>query len=168
MYKRLVEDALQAGRLRADALVGFTDEGLLDALAVGGASPLLTAIRERRLYKRACEAPAAELAGIALEWIAEDRARTRAAEDQLARAHGLQPGELLIDYPRKERMLGLDLPLVTRDGAVRRLTDSGIAGAINLPILAEQLYQSARWLRVFTVTRRELPRDAVLAALAAA
>jgi hypothetical protein len=65
-------------------------------------------------------------------------------------------------------MLGLDLPLVTRDGAVRRLTDSGIAGAINLPILAEQLYQSARWLRVLTVTRCEIPRADVLAALAAA
>ncbi|MFM2141004.1 MAG: hypothetical protein RLZZ25_1269 [Gemmatimonadota bacterium] len=168
MYKRLVEEALHSGRVRADTLVGFTDEGLLDALAIGGAPPLLTAIRERRLYKRACEAPAAELTGIDLEWIAEDRARTRAAEDALARTHGLAPGELLIDYPRKERMLGLDLPLVTRDGAVRRLTDSGIAGAINLPILAEQLYQSARWLRVFTVTRRVIPRDTVLAALAAA
>ncbi|MEY4608124.1 MAG: hypothetical protein RL625_341 [Gemmatimonadota bacterium] len=168
MYKRLVEDALHGGHLRAASLVGFTDEGLLDALAAKGAPNLLTAIRERRLYKRACEAPAAELTGLDLDWIAEDRARTRLAEDALAQMSGLQPGELLIDYPRKERMLGLDLPLVTRDGAVRRLTDSGIAGAINLPILAEQLYQSARWLRVFTVTRREIPRDAVLAALAAA
>ena len=30
----------------------------------------------------------------------------------------------------------------------------------------EQLYQSARWLRVFTAERREIPRDAVLDALA--
>jgi HD superfamily phosphohydrolase len=168
MYKRLVEDALHGGHLRADSLVGFTDEGLLDALAAEGAPSLLTAIRERRLYKRACEAPAAELTGLDLDWIAEDRVRTRRAEDALAQTYGLQPGELLIDYPRKERMLGLDVPLVTRDGAVRRLTDSGIAGAINLPILAEQLYQSARWLRVLTVTRREIPRDAVLTALGAA
>ena len=165
MYKRLVEDALRAGHLAEDALAGFTDEGLLDALAGAGGSPLLAAIRERRLHKRAAEAPAADLAGIDLEWIAEDRARTRAAEDALAAAHGLAPGELLLDYPRKERMLGLDLPLVTRDGAVRRLTDAGIAGAINLPILAEQLYGSARWLRVFTATRVTLPRDQVLDAL---
>jgi len=62
-------------------------------------------------------------------------------------------------------MLGLDLPVVMRDGTVARLTDDGIAGAINLPILADQLYRSARWLRVFTASRVELPRDAVLDAL---
>ena len=165
MYKRLVEDALRDGRVAVEALAGYTDEGLLDALASAGPSPLLAAIRERRLFKRALETPAADLAGIDLEWIAEDRARTRAAEDALAESQGLQPGELLLDYPRKERMLGLDLPLVTRDGTVRRLTDDGIAGAINLPILAEQLYGSARWLRVFTATRMTLPRDQVLDAL---
>ena len=46
------------------------------------------------------------------------------------------------------------------------MTDSGIAGAINLPILADQLYQSARWLRVFTAERRDIPKATVLAALA--
>jgi HD superfamily phosphohydrolase len=182
MYKRLVEDALRAGDLAVDTLASFTDEGILHALdragersgdrAGGragdraGAPPLLGAIRERRLYKRAMEAPAAELTGLDLEWIAEDRDRTRAAEEVLARAHGLKSGELLLDYPRKERMIGLDLPLLARDGSVRRITDSGLAGAINLPILAEQLYQSARWLRVFTAGRVEIPRAEVLAVLA--
>ena len=165
MYKRLVEDALRDGTLRVDGLAAHTDEGLLHALDAGGPRPLLTAIRERRLYKRAMEAPAAELTAFDLEWIAEDRDRTRAAEARLAAAHGLADGELLLDYPRKERMLGLDLPLLARDGSVRRITDSGLAGAINLPILAEQLYQSARWLRVFTVRRLEIPREAVLDAL---
>ncbi len=167
MYKRLVEDALRVGTLAVDTLASFTDEGILHALEGSSAPPLLGAIRERRLYKRAMEAPAAELTALDLEWIAEDRARTRAAEDVLARAHGLQSGELLLDYPRKERMLGLDLPLLARDGTVRRITDSGLAGAINLPILAEQLYQSARWLRVFTVGRIEIGRAEVLAVLAA-
>ena len=182
MYKRLVEDALRAGDLAVDTLASFTDEGILHAVDRAserpggssdrrtgdraGAPPLLDAIRERRLYKRAMEAPAAELTGLDLEWIAEDRDRTRAAEEVLARAHGLKSGELLLDYPRKERMIGLDLPLLARDGSVRRITDSGLAGAINLPILAEQLYQSARWLRVFTVGRIEIPRAEVLAVLA--
>lgn len=165
MYKRLVEDALRAGTIAAGQLAGFTDEGLLHALGRDGVPPLLAAIQERRLYKRAVEAPAADLTDVDLDWLADDRARTRAAEDALARAYGLRPGELLLDYPRKTRMLGLDLPLVTRDGAVRRLTDDGIAGAINLPILAEQLYRSARWLRVFTATRIAIPRAALLAAL---
>ncbi len=167
MYKRLIEDALRAGELAVDTLASYTDEGILHALGGSSAPPLLGAIRERRLYKRAMEAPAAELTGLDLEWLAEDRARTRAAEDVLARAHGLRSGELLLDYPRKERMLGLDLPLLARDGTVRRITDSGLAGAINLPILAEQLYQSARWLRVFTVGRVEIGRAEVLAVLAA-
>ena len=167
MYKRLVEDALRAGKLAVDTLVTYTDAGILHAIEEAGAPPLLGALRERRLYKRAMEAPAAELTGLDLEWIAEDRDRTRAAESALARAYGLASGELLLDYPRKERMIGLDLPLLARDGTVRRITDSGLAGAINLPILAEQLYQSARWLRVLTVGRVEIPRTEVLAVLAA-
>ena len=165
MYKRLIEDALRTGLLAVGELAAYTDEGILHALDGDDAPPLLGAIRERRLYKRAMEAPAAELTGLDLEWIAEDRDRTRAAEDALARAHGFRSGELLLDYPRKERMLGLDLPLLARDGTVRRITDSGLAGAINLPILAEQLYQSARWLRVFTVGRVEIARSEVLAVL---
>lgn len=166
MYKRLVEDALRSGRIVAASLVDHTDEGLLHALE--GAGPLLDAIRHRRLYKRAMEVSAAELSDLGLEWLSEDRERTRAAEDALARAQGLKAGELLLDYPSKERMLGLDLPLLARDGSTRRVTDAGIAGAINLPILAEQLYQSARWFRVFTVERREIPRQVVLDALASA
>ena len=168
MYKRLVEDALSAGQIDAGSLVGHTDEGLLHALEGAGAGPLLDAIRHRRLYKRAMEVSAAELSDLGLEWLSEDRERTRAAEDALARSHDLKSGELLLDYPSKERMLGLDLPLLARDGSTRRVTDAGIAGAINLPILAEQLYQSARWFRVFTVERREIPRQVVLDALAAA
>lgn len=165
MYKRLVEDAMRAGAIDAARLAAYTDEGLLHDLGRTGAPPLLAAIQERRLYKRAMEAPAAALTDLDLEWIAEDRDRTRAAEDALAATHGLRPGELLLDYPRKTRMLGLDLPLVMRDGAIGRLTDEGIAGAINLPILADQLYRSARWLRVFTAARVTLAPAEVLTAL---
>ncbi|MFN0097393.1 MAG: HD domain-containing protein [Gemmatimonadaceae bacterium] len=171
MYKRLVEDALQSGALQVDALAGYTDEGILHALERRDPPPLVAAIRERRLYKRAAEAPAAELAArtdLDLEWIAEDRTRTRAAEDTLAKRHGLKSGELLLDYPRKERMIGLDLPLLTRDGAVRHLNDKGLAGAINLPILAEQLYQSARWLRVFVKGEGRLEMTGVLEVLGSA
>ena len=41
-----------------------------------------------------------------------------------------------------------------------------MAGAINLPVLGEKLYRSARWLRVFTAARVTIPREQVLAALA--
>ena len=162
MYKRLVEDAVTAGSLDARVLATFTDEGLLHDLSGRAPSAILSALRERRLYKRAFECPAAELPAECAEWIAEDRPLTRAAEDALAKELGLLPGELLLDYPTKTEMLGLDIPVLRRGGGVHRLTAEGWAGVINLPKLSEELYQSARWLRIFTCRRMELRREEVL------
>ena len=111
------------------------------------------ALRERRLYKRVAQWSAAELGPEAGEWIATDRELAVAVEDQLARDLGLEPGEVLLDYPAKTQMLGVDLAVVRRGGAVEHLTSSGLAGALNLPALSQQLYHSARWLRVFAVRR---------------
>ena len=163
MYKRLVEGALRAGSLDAATLAGFTDEGLLHELAQRAPTPLLSALRERRLYKRLFECPAAELPPDAGEWIADDRALVVAVEDQLARELGLAPGEVLLDYPAKTQMLGLDIPVRRRDGSVRRLTAAGWEGAINLPRLSEELYGSARWLRVFACRRVPISRSTVIA-----
>src|SRR5215207_98515 len=63
MYKRVVADALDAGTLDARALAAFTDEGILHDLAQRAPSALVHALRERRLFKRAFECPAAYLAG---------------------------------------------------------------------------------------------------------
>ena len=76
-------------------------------------------------------------------------------------------GELLVDFPTKTQMLGLDLPVVRRSGEVRRLTMTGLEGAINLPVLSEQLYQSARWLCVFAVRRIDVPRRELIERLVA-
>jgi hypothetical protein len=157
MYKRLVDDALRSARVSAASLGGHTDEGILHALEAPAPPPLLGALRERRLYKRVLERPAAELADVDAGWIAGDRALTVAVEDALAGELGLQPGELLLDYPAKTQMLELDLPVQSRDGRVRRLTSAGWPAAMNLPRLSEELYRSARWLRVFTVRRMEVP-----------
>jgi hypothetical protein len=162
MYKRLVEDAVRAGSLDAATLAAFTDEGLLHNLTHNAPSPLLDALRARRLYKRALQCPAADLESDAAEWIADDRMLTRAVESALERELGLAPGELLLDYPVKTQMLGLDLPVLRRDGIVQRLTTQGWEGAIDLPRLSEQLYRSARWLRVFTARRMSLPRAPLL------
>ncbi len=162
MYKRLVDSALRAGSLTAEALASYTDEGLLHELATNSPTPLLAALRERRLYKRVFECPAAELPPDIGEWIADDRALVVSVEDQLARELGLEPGELLLDYPVKTQMLGLDIPVLRRDGSVRRLTAAGWEGAVNLPKLSEELYGSARWLRVFTVRRLPLARQAII------
>ena len=162
MYKRLVEDAVTAGSLDARTLAGFTDEGLLHDLERRAPSDLLRALRERRLYKRAFECPAAELPIDAAEWIADDRRLTVDAENALARELGLRPGELLLDYPAKTQMLGLDIPVRRRDGVVRQLTARGWEGAINLPKLSEEFYRSARWLRIYTRSRLAIPRERVM------
>jgi HD superfamily phosphohydrolase len=162
MYKRLVEDAMNAGSLDARALAAFTDEGLLHDLARRAPSPLLAALRERRLFKRVFECPAGDLPADAAEWIADDPALTRRVEDALAGELGLARGEVLLDYPTKTQMLGLDIPVQRRNGDVFRLTAAG-EGGINLPKLAEEFYRSARWLRVFARRPVRLLRRSVLA-----
>jgi hypothetical protein len=62
---------------------------------------------------------------------------------------GLAPGELLLDFPARSSMLGVDLPLRTRAGTIERLTEAGRAGQLGLPRVADELYRSARRLRVF-------------------
>jgi uncharacterized protein len=165
MYKRLVGDALAAGAVRAGAIVGYTDEGLLAHLGRTAPAPLLGALLGRKLYKRAIECPAADLAGGAAEWIGTDPALVVLVENFLAKRAGLAPGELLLDYPTKTQMLGLDIPVLRRSGAIERLTPDNLIGSINLPSLSDELYQSARWLRVFTVRRTALPSAQVLALL---
>ena len=164
MYKRLVSDALDAGSLTADRLAGFTDEGLLLGLEASGGHALLRALRERRLYKRVLEIPSADLNGQG-DWLADDWERTVAAENALAKSLGVGPGDLLVDYPAKTEMLGLDLPVVRRDGRVEQLTSAGAAGSINLPRLSDDLYRSARWLRVFASRPLHLSREDVLSRL---
>ena len=164
MYKRLVEDAVGTGSLDVPTLAHYSDEGLLYRLEQASAapSPLLAALRERRLYKRAFETPAAELDAAAGEWLADDRALTIDAENAIAKELGMKPGQVLLDYPTKTEMLGLNLPVQGRDGRVQRLTSAGWEGAINLPRLSEQLYHSARWLRVFVARRTSISREKVL------
>ena len=165
MYKRLVEDAVKSDVVNVAALARFTDEGLMHRLEGERPTTLLSALKERRLYKRAAEWPAAELDTDRLEWIATDRKRVAEVEDALASEFGFGPGELLLDYPVKTEMLGLDIPVLRRNGNVERLTSEGWIGTINLPSLSEELYESARWLRVFTARRAKLDSRRLLETL---
>jgi uncharacterized protein len=165
MYKRLVEDAVKAKVVDVQSLARHTDEGLMHTLESDRPTPLLVALKERKLYKRAAEWPAAELDDDMVEWIATDRKRVAEAEDSLAKEFGLARGELLLDYPAKTQMLGLDIPVLRRSGKVERLTGEGWIGTINLPSLSEELYKSARWLRVFTAKRASLEPRRLLDAL---
>lgn len=169
MYKRLVAVALDSGHVAADKVAHFTDEGLLVHLDVPSlpteARVLLDGLRFRRLHKRAYECPAATLGEDVGEWIASDFHLTRRVEDAFARELGLPAGAVLLDYPAKTQMLGLDIPMQRRDGRVEQLTAAGWEGAINLPRLSDELYRSARRLRVFTTDRAPVPEERVLTAL---
>ncbi len=169
MYKRLVAVALDSGHVASDKVAHFTDEGLLVHLDVptlpGEARVMLDGLRFRRLHKRAYECPAATLGEDVGEWIASDFHLTRRVENAFALELGLPAGALLLDYPAKTQMLGLDIPMQRRDGRVEQLTAAGWEGAINLPRLSDELYRSARRLRVFTTNRAPVPEDRVLAVL---
>jgi hypothetical protein len=166
MYKRLVDDAMRSGAIEEHELAGFTDEGLLHALEERSPSTLLDSLRNRRLHKRAFELSAAVLPAGRGDWIAGDRTRVIETEDALARELGVAPGAVLLDYPEKPRMLGLDLPVRMRGGEVRRLGSSGWPAAINLPLLSQELYESTRVMRVFATEGTRVPKARVMELLA--
>lgn len=150
MFKRLVHEAVSDHILDPATLPGSTDDGLMHDLLGHDRTGLADGLRQRRLYKRALELLPSEL-GIAMPaWLRKDAARLARAENALAKAVGLGPAELLIDLPHKDAMLGLNLPVVRRDGTVELLTQQGWPGRMDLPPFAESLAESACRLRVFT------------------
>jgi hypothetical protein len=171
LYKRIVDQAVRSGLIQSEELVGPTDEELLyeiarraaeadSEIAARLADRWLPALRNRRLPKRALELTAAEIEGVVVpEWVAHDSPERRSAEDQLAERLGLAPGEVWIDFPLKQAMFQLDVLVSRNDGSVERLGRGGLRGLIDLPRVADELYRTARVLRVFTFERREVSRD---------
>ena len=74
---------------------------------------------------------------------------------------------MILDFPVKKAMFQLDV-LVDRGGQVVRLGREGMPGLIDLPRLAEELYRTARVLRLFTFERREVTPEWLLEKLASA
>jgi uncharacterized protein len=149
MFKRAVRGAVARGSLTMNAIAEATDDGLMEQLITRDGNALAAAIRERRLHKRAMDLPASDVPEGAQSWVADDPDLVERVEDALAREVGLAPAGLLLDFPARSSMLGVDLPLRTRGGSVERLTDAGRAGQLGLPRVADELYRSARRLRVF-------------------
>ena len=160
-----------------EELVGPTDEELLHEIArravdaesetaerierVGQVAA--RAAHRRHLPKRALELTAADLSGRSVEdWAVGDSPWKRAVEDDLASELGLQSGEVMIDFPAKAAMFQLDVLVERRDGSVQRLGMEGAEGILDLPKVAQELYRTARVLRVFTFERRELSAEQVL------
>ncbi|HET7025411.1 MAG TPA: HD domain-containing protein [Gemmatimonadales bacterium] len=163
MFKRAVRNAVARKVLTPAAIADATDASLEEALLRDDPTGLARAVHERRLYKRALDIAAADLPADIQPWLSEDADLLERVEDALARELGLKPGELLLDFPSRPSMLSVDLPLRTRTGGTERLTDEGRAGQLGLPRVAEELYQSARRLRVFTAERVKSGLERVLA-----
>jgi len=165
MFKRLVRDAVALGAVEPASIAEATDDALMHDLAARDRTGLAAALRERRLYKRALELVPTELDAEVPAWAWQGGERLEAAEDALARRAGLAPAELLIDFPYKTAMLGLDVAVARRDGTVARLTERGWPGRMDLPKMAEDLVESARRLRVFVRRPVTIAAADVIAAL---
>ncbi|HET9604566.1 MAG TPA: HD domain-containing protein [Gemmatimonadales bacterium] len=167
MFKRAARAAVLAGVLEMQDVAGLTDDAFMEILMQHDPMGLARAVRERRLYKRLWDIPASDVQAASAEWLDGDAETLEAVEDALAREAGLAPGELLLDFPSRPSMLSVDLPLRLRDGGVERLTDAGRAGHLGLPRVAEELYQSARRLRVFSARPATLSLERVVKAVSA-
>ncbi|HUL03025.1 MAG TPA: HD domain-containing protein [Gemmatimonadales bacterium] len=151
MFNRLVRVALAAGRLRLDDVAHATDDGFIQELQRDDPTGLARALRERRLAKRALDLPATELPADPPAWVADDPELRGRVEDTLARDAGLAPGELFLDFPAKDALFTLDVPVVKRDGSVLRLAGAGAGAYLGLARVAGELYRTARRLRVFVL-----------------
>jgi uncharacterized protein len=162
MFKRAVRGAVGRGDVTVEVIADATDDGLMEQLISRDPDGLAAAIRARRLYKRALDLPASDVPAGVQPWVADDPALLERVEDAVAARVGLGHGELLLDFPERSSMLGVDLPLRTRSGAIERLTDAGRAGQLGLPRVAAELYLSARRLRVFVARAPERSLDGLL------
>ena len=162
MFKRAVRGAVRRGNVTVQHIAEATDDGLMELLVERDGNHLAAAIRARRLHKRALDLPASDVPGDAQPWVAQDPDLLEQVEDAIAPEVGLAPGELLIDFPARTAMLGVNLPLRTRSGSVERLTDAGRAGHLGLPRVADELYHSARRLRIFVAGQPAAGLDGVL------
>jgi HD superfamily phosphohydrolase len=165
MFKRAARGAVRRGTLGIPAIAELTDDALMQVLIERDGSALAAALRGRRLYKRGLDLPASEVTAAPAPWIADDPDLTERVEDAVAAEVGLGAGELLLDFPARDNMLSVDLPLRLRDGSVERLTDEGRAGHLGLPRIAAELYRSARRFRVFVARTPAPPLDRLPALL---
>jgi HD superfamily phosphohydrolase len=162
MFKRAVRGALARGSVTVEWIAEATDDGLMEVLIARDGNTLASAIRARRLYKRALDLPASDVSSDVQAWVTDDVDLLERVEDAIAAGVGLASGELLIDFPARSSMLGVDLPLRTRTGGIERLTDAGRAGQLGLPRVADELYRSARRLRVFVAAPPTRPLNGLL------
>jgi HD superfamily phosphohydrolase len=162
MFKRAVRLAVTRGSVTVAGIAEATDDGLMELLLHRDGSALAKCLRARRLYKRALDLPASDVPADTQPWLADAPDLTEQVEDALALELGMPVGGLLLDFPSRSSMLGVDLPLRLRGGQIDRLTDEGRAGQLGLPRVADELYRSARRLRIFVSQPTGLGLEGIL------
>ncbi len=162
MFKRLVRQVIAQGDLTEEWIAQSTDEALMERLNASRHTELALRLRNRQLYKRMLDISAAELPARAGAWIARDPPLAERVEDRMAQELGLDPGELLLDFPVKDEMLAVDLPVLTRQGDVEHLNAHGGPDRIGLHRVSDALHASARRLRVFVARPVAVDRRAIL------
>jgi uncharacterized protein len=162
MFKRAVRDAVKRASVTAEFIAQTTDDALMELLISADPNGLAAAIRARRLHKRALDLPASDVPAGVQQWVGEDPELLELVENAAAKRVGLPAGGLLLDFPARSSMLGVNLPLRTRRGTIERLTDAGRAGHLGLPRVADELYRSARRLRIFVSSQPSTSLDGIL------
>ncbi len=165
MFKRAVRQAVRRGSVTPEFIAEATDDGLMELLIGRDCNQLAASIRARHLHKRALDLPATDVPADLQSWVSTDPDLLELVEDAIARMTGLPEGGLLVDFPARSSMLGVNLPLRTRRGAIERLTDAGRAGQLGLPRVGDELYRSARRLRIFVSRQPSVSLEPVLAFL---
>ena len=165
MFKRAVRNAVRRGSVTPQGIAEATDDGLMELLISRDRNELAASIRARRLHKRALDLPASDVPADLQIWLSENPDLLERVEDAIAQRAGLPSGGVLLDFPARSAMLSVNLPLRTRGGAVERLTDAGRAGQLGLPRIADELYRTARRLRIFVSGRPTRSLEPVLTLL---
>lgn len=151
MMRELVFRALDSGLIDLDELRMWTDEELFVLLqsrvlrrrknpdqreSVGR---LLERLQARELYRPVVSHPLSSAPNLSL-------AQLRSAEVVIAEALGLEPGEALLDVPRRPTMLSADILILRTNGLVVSASTLGPDDGFALGPSAEAFYHaSGRW-----------------------
>jgi HD superfamily phosphohydrolase len=162
MFKRSVRAVMAGGHLTVDTVARSTDEELMAHLRAAGTNDLALRLRSRQLYKRVVDIAGEDVPEGAGDWVAECPDLVEQVENQLADELGLQPGEILLDFPAKAKMIEVDMPLLKKDGSVESLgAPSGVA-QLGIQRVADELHARARRLRIFAASNRAVDPRGIL------
>ncbi len=163
MFKRLVRGGIARMELDPSWIAQSTDETLMERLRHAGDPVLARRLRRRHLYKRGLDLPAAQLPEGTGDWIPRNPDLVERVEDRLAEELGVQPGDVLLDFPAKPEMLSVQLPLLMSDGRTDTISTAGAEGRFGIQHVAEELHTAARRLRLFVAEPVSVDPRAVLA-----